>query len=174
MRQAAEHDGERGSALLEVIIGMALIAVVILGSTTAMIQAYSAQRAAVNIGLATQSAKSQIETAKSLPWSTVGMKSGGGYSPANAIQTLPTGVAPVIGGEVLPTQTLTIRGVDLDVTTAVGWAKRPTKASQYGAKTVVVTVRYRDRPGEPERVRTERSTIVPQVSDVPPPGVRAE
>jgi Tfp pilus assembly protein PilV len=109
---------QKGSALIEAIIALGLLAYLILGYAQSSAQASKVQRTNVNHTIATQAAAAHIETLRASPWSKIGVA---GVTPTAGrdVQDLD----PVAGGTIAADTKVSPRGLDLTLQTTVIWAR---------------------------------------------------
>ena len=160
------HGRDRGSVMVEAIISVGLAGLTTLGLATAISGSMQVERTAVGHSVAVEAAHAATETARATAWTQVATDT----SPADP--TVLGGLTPVTGGVLHATQQETVRGVAMTVNTAIGWQQAPAYQGGYGAKLVVVTVQWSDKPGT-VRTISQQTTIRPGIGEAAPPGVRA-
>lgn len=160
---------QKGSALIEAIIALGLLAYLILGYAQSSAQASQVQRTNVNHTIATQEAAAFIETLRASPWSKIGVA---GVTPVAGrdVQDLDA----VAGGAVASDTKVSPRGLDLTLRTTVIWAEAPKPGQAFGIKKIRVTSTWFDRTGDPKskHVTVQESILTPGVDQAAPSGVR--
>jgi Tfp pilus assembly protein PilV len=160
---------QKGSALIEAIIALGLLAYLILGYAQSSAQASKVQRTNINHTIATQEAAAFIETLRASPWSKIGVAGVTAVSGRDVMD-----LDSVAGGAIASNTKVAPRGLDLTLNTTVIWAEAPTPGRAYGVKKIKVTATWFDRTGDPKskRVTVQESILTPGIDQAAPSGVR--
>lgn len=156
----------KGFILLEAVAAVAFIAIVANGLTTGTLSSVRAQNANNNFAVATQGTDAQIEAIKAMSWAKVGTT-----PTARQGDRLISGT-PVRTGVIPGVQTVTVRGLELTITTGVAWANPPRGGSAYGMKAIVMETSWQNGPEGARKSIIRTVTLTPGISEAAPSKVR--
>lgn len=162
---------ERGDTLVEVIVAMAMLFTLVVGFSGAHMKANAVMKTSVNETVADEASAAFIEKARAAEWSSVGIAGVPVPAPGTAG---PASGSQVTGGSIPAVTTVTVRGLDVTLTTNVTWQSAPVGGGAYGTKAIALTVTWQDHKGNPLTVRTvqQKAVLTPGLDQAAPSGIR--
>lgn len=153
-----------GIVLVEAVVAMGIFGFVLASFATVSTSSSQIQTTAISHGVAIQAAQGVVEQARSAAWGKVAVKAAPAAGSTEVRET--AGLFPA-------TQTVTVRGLPVKLTTTVKWKdNRVHVAGQhpYASKVITVTASWTEQ-GVERTAPAQEALLTPSVSEVPPAGV---
>ena len=170
-RRARERD-ERGSMLVEALVGMAMITIVVSGFLGVTNGVQASMRHHESVDAVDQLVTGLSEEASALPWAAVAQCGSGASDLATTVKYANTTADPCPPGAIAPSQTIALDGFNVTVTTAVTWqTPSPGSPDGYGRKLVNIVAKWTP-PGESQaRTVNEHYTRTSSPSEALPTSI---
>lgn len=154
---------DRGQILLEAIVSISLIGAIGNGMVNGSIGSTKIQTGAINHSVASQATDDQFEAIKATAWQNIGTLPAKGTASDYLL-----GRTGIHAGTIDPKKTVTVRGITMTISTAVGWETAPKNGSSYGVKVIVVETTWKNRPDAPVETIKRSHIITPGVNEAAP------